>query len=180
MKLEIDNINDLFSRFRRDYIVAEYDLPFESFVSIEKKLGEALQELLIVTALELKSIRESIDLHLAVLLNHYSRRMASAAVRENRNDLVAQALLAISLDDSLLDDRDVYRTGALIIDCCQRLNLDPTKCFEHNSILATDRRKSLLNRQLSSAPEYMRSLRSMKFGIVDDEAGFKYVDHLIS
>jgi hypothetical protein len=178
MNMKPEEIIDVFSSFRQECPLDTYGLPFESPLPVEEKLSETLPIVRGLPAGELKILRASIDLHLAVLLNRYARRMASAAVCKKKNELVQCALIAISLDNNLLDERDVYRTGALIIDCIRRRNLDPTLCFDNDLAIAHENRRALLTRQLKTAPQYMRSLQAMKFGVVGTETDFTYVDHM--
>jgi hypothetical protein len=169
-----------FSIFRRECQIDTYGLPFEQFLPFEQDLVEVLPGVRELPTGDLGVLRESIDLHMAVLLNQYARRMANATVRKQNNKLVECALIAVSLDKDLLDDRDLYRTSTLIIDCIRRrhLNLDPISCFDAHLVLATENRRAFLKWHLTTAPDFMRSLRSMGFGVIGNENDFKYVDQM--
>ncbi len=173
-----DDICDLLSTFRHECEIKTYGLPFEAMLTIEEQLIAALPSIHELTERESTQVRESVDLHLAVLLNRFSRRMANAAVSLNDDALVRSALVSISLDQDLLDERDLYRTGALILDCCRRRGLTPKSLYSTFLAGATENRKALLMRQLSTAPAYMQSLRAMKFGVVQSNGEFKYVDQM--
>jgi len=173
-----DDICELLSTFRHECAIETYGLPFEAMLTIEEQLIAALPSVHGLTERELTQIGEFVDLHLAVVLNRFSRRMANAAVSLNDDALVRCALVSISLDQDLLDERDLYRTGALILDCCRRRNLTPKSLYSTYLAEATENRKALLMRQLSTAPNYMRSLRAMKFGVVQSHGEFKYVDQM--
>ena len=166
------------SRFRQGCHFEQYDLPFEEFLPAEEEMRFVLPKVVQLDTGAFATLRASIDMHLAVLLNRFARRMANAAVQLNNDDLVCVALVGVSLDNDLLDDRDVYGTGALIIDSLSRRNLDASTLFTRYLSLATENRRALLTRQLKTAPSYMRSLRSMGFGVVESGAFFKYVDQL--
>ncbi len=178
--MRLNEITGVLSRFREECLIEKYGLPFERMVPIEEELGRVLRGTTQLTAGELKALRGSVDLHLAVLLSRFARRMASAAVYMRKDDFIQSALVAVSLDNDLLDDRDVYRTGALILDSIRRRKLDASLMLDKYLKSATDRRRSLLARQWRTAPEYMRSLRAMKFRIVEDETEFTYVDELFT
>lgn len=173
-----DRICDLLTTFSQECITEEYGLPFETMRRIETQLVDALPAVLTLTERESRKIRDAVDLQLAVLLSRFSRRMANAAVTLSDEALVRIALVAISLDQDLLDERDLYRTGALILDCCGRIGCTPEVLYSDCLTAASENRKALLVRQLQTAPGYMRSLRAMKFSVVQSESQFKYVDQM--
>lgn len=173
-----DDICKALTTFKRECASESYGLPFQGMLTIENQLVSALPSVLALTETELTKLRESVDLQLAVLLNRFSRRMANAAVSLKDDALVRCALIAISLDHNLLDERDLFRTGTLILDCCRRRGLEPKLLFTTFLAGATENRQALLLRQISTAPDYMRSLRAMKLGVVQTDDEFKYIDQM--
>lgn len=173
-----DDICQLLSTFRDECAIETYRLPFETILTIEEQLVAALPSVRGLSEKEIANVHAFVDLHLAVLLNRFSSRMVNAAISLNDDALVECAIVALSLDRDLLDQRDVCRTGALIIDCCNRCGLTSKSLYMNYLTSATESRKALLLRQCSTAPGYMRSLRAMKFGVVHSRGKFKYIDHM--
>lgn len=178
MSNQVEAILKALLEFRRQCPISTYGLPFDEPLPIEIALKNIWPRIQSLSSSDLKVLRSQIDLHYAVLFNCYAQRMASAAVRACSKATLLDALAAISMDENLLDDRDLYRTGVIFIDCSNRCKLDARSLYRDGLKLATDARRSLLERQLLSAPSYMRSLRSMGIVAQDDGARFTYVDNL--
>jgi hypothetical protein len=129
---------------------------------------------------DVNDIREVIDIDLAGKLLAYSRRAAVMGLREGADEAVRFGLYAVSLDADLLDIRDVFRAVVLHFDVCRRHCLDFTMLFEMGLRFSTERRRNQLAGQFLSGPNYTKSLKTMKYTVVDTDYGPTYVDGLFS
>jgi hypothetical protein len=139
----------------------------------EARLSEAWGEFELLTSHEWSEIRTSIDQHLAGMLLVYGMRMATLSVREGNPIRVSHGLMALVLDQDLLDQRDVLCDAALLYDASTRLNVSPEALFRRSANYASSQRSSLLLQYLT-APDYMKSAESMGFDVVTTEEGFTY------
>jgi hypothetical protein len=146
--------------------------PMDSSLSTIWPLIESLSNL------ELDAVRKTIDLEVAAKLLGYAERMAVIALR--RQDLLAvmHGLYALSLDEDILDGRDILRAGVLFVDVCERYNNNPSIVFKDGLRFATLRRRDLLLETLLNGPPYMRNLKAMKLRVAESNDGLRYIDDL--
>src|SRR5579885_505258 len=117
---------------------------------------------------------QSVTLRQWYVLLAFSRRRASLAVREEREELIFQGLLAVGLDGWRYDFRDCIVRLALLYDAAVRIGVAPEEVFERAATLLPPRSAAELRSFLLRAPED-RSLWVMGYKAGSDEDGFRYV-----
>lgn len=138
-----------------------------SMNSFETELAAALNENELSDS-ERVVIRERVDSDLGAKLVAFSIRMATAALQNNWADLVKAGVLALTLDDNVLDDRDIYVALAVLNDAGTRLSIPTDDVFVNATKHATTRRQAAIGKGFVDGPKYMRSLSSMGVQLKED------------
>lgn len=125
------------------------------------------------------ALRAELNLSLASVLLTYSVRVAGLAVRLHDASLPYFGVIALTVDDHFLDERDVSRVSCVLYDSARRLDLSPEAVFSRAMQFAADRRRGTLEYYFRSSPDYMKVLRSMGFEAVDADDGFFYRDRMV-
>lgn len=119
---------------------------------------------------ETTEIRERVNSvsDLGAKLVAFSIRMATAALQNDSVDLVKAGVVALTLDDNVLDDRDIYVALAVLNDAGTRLSVATDEVFLEATMHATPRRQAAIGKGFVEGPKYMRSLSSMGVELQDD------------
>ena len=140
-----------------------------SLSAVENELAFALVQSYLSDD-EATAIRERVNLDLGAKLVAFAIRMASAALQNNATDMVESGVVALTLDDDVLDDRDVYVALAVLDDAGRRLSVATDEVILRATKHATPRRQAVIERGFVEGPKYMRSLTSMGVELQDDNS----------
>jgi hypothetical protein len=175
--------NKLFQKlkeFQEVVSLGDYDLT-APFPHEADKLVDGIETLVNgMAAPDIASLREIVDRDLAEKLLAYSRRAAVRALREKSEQRLLDGMVASAIDQDLLDIRDVFRAWVLHYDACKRTNFTFEVLFDRATRHSTESRKRQLANQFLRGPAYTKSIKTMKFALLEDEAEPIYIDQLFS
>ncbi len=117
---------------------------------LESRLSLCIYECLTINNSDLCRLRAGVDSNMGDAICVYAARMASLAIRNHEAQIVVGGMIALALDDDIVDYRDVLASLCLLCDASQRLmRFDPESI---NAILqlATPKRSRLLRRYVNS------------------------------
>lgn len=122
---------------------------------------------------EWAELRCLVDSTTATALLIYSMRMSMLAVRGRDEGLLRNAVMALIVDDHVVDDQDTQARAALVYDAATRIGADAEALFRTAILYATRGRRQLLEGYLRG-PTYVNSIRSMGYEGVETGLGFVY------
>lgn len=131
-------------------------------LDFEEQLSNRWTDFELLTGADWIDIRASIDQLLAGNLLVYGMRMAFLSVRSKKELGIWHGLMALVLDNDLLDYRDVLTIATLLYDGATLLGVCPDGLFQRAMLHATTRRSELLKGYLT-APSFTKSVESKGF-----------------
>lgn len=157
----------------------DFDFPTGSSVKIptpsECALAKAFEAALPTLRDQIYPIRKTLTVRNAHHLTIFAVRTALLAARSNSKNLIDVSILALLIDEGLVDWRDTLIALSLIEDCSKRVGVDFRRSIESHVALATDTlRKTIVNGYLARSEE-MRSIKIMGFTSRDSDEGLVYI-----
>lgn len=153
----------------RDYSMRRHD----ALLDFEIHLSKTWDEFRTLTSVEWTELRSFLDSTFATALLIYSMRMSMLAVRNRDEGLLHNAVMALTVDDHLVDDRDTQIIATLVYDAATRIGCDPEALFRAALRYTTAHRRRLLESFLGG-PSYLKCITSMGYEAVETELGFVY------
>jgi hypothetical protein len=128
-----------------------------------------------LSARQLAGIRQMLLFGQAGVLNSYSERMASQAVRTGDPQFLQRALVAVALAGSSkeFDMRDAHFPLAVIYRSAEKLRLDAQELFDAGAEFADGLFRKIMQ-EFPRRPPESRNLRAFDFVESQDEYGFRY------
>lgn len=123
---------------------------------------------------ERHAVRSGIDSKLAARLAAFSLRMATNAVGSRNESYLISGALVLTMDNDVLDPRDVYVVLAVLSDAGDRLSLRFDETLRSVANLATAQRQTVIVNGFVQGPSYMRNLKSMGVEFEEAQFGPKY------
>jgi hypothetical protein len=142
----------------------------------EEELATTLNQVNLLTPSEWQAIRARVDKRLAGKLLTFAFRMASRALQAKNEGLIYSGVVAIILDNDLLDPRDIYMVSSVLFDAGERIGVPPDGSFRRATQFATERRRNVIVKGFLSGPPYMKAIKSMGMYLVE-EGSLAYYQH---
>lgn len=91
-------------------------------------------------------LREQISRTEGIYLWYYAVRMAEMAVRKNDEHFIRFGMLALIVDDTFTEDRDLYTALALLLDAAKRIEAHAISLFKKTAKLGSMKRCEAIER----------------------------------
>jgi len=137
---------------------------------LEGDLAHSLMDCGSLTDADWKYVRTLVNLNLSAKLQGFCMRMAGLAVGTRQAGFLLAGLIALILDDDVLDPRDVYSLLAILNDASGRIAAPFERYCQLAARSATPLRSRLILEGFLAGPDYMKSLESM--GVVFNGTGW--------